>query len=66
MEKLQFTFTVRSAADTKSNILCITSIGTPDGHVYAVPDEYQPVAFHKTIKKQPAFAKVTNSLTKRQ
>jgi len=65
MERLEFTFTVQSADNQKSNVLCITSIGTPYGHVYAVPEEYQPVTLHKEIMRQPAFNKVKNSLTRR-
>ncbi|XP_076392314.1 uncharacterized protein LOC105664173 [Megachile rotundata] len=65
MDRLQFIFTVRGAADMKTNVLCITSIGTPDGHVYAVPEEYQPATLHTEIVKLPAFNKVKNSLTKR-
>lgn len=53
------------ATDQKSNVLCITSIGTPDGHVYDVPDDYQPVQLHKEIIKQPAYTKVKNTMTKR-
>ncbi|KAK9754341.1 Transposase IS4 [Popillia japonica] len=83
MNKLQFTFTVRNITDVKTNVLCITAIGTLNitdvktnvlcitaigtlnGQVYAVPDEYQPVTFHKEIVKLPAFNKVKNSLTRR-
>ncbi|KAK9712496.1 hypothetical protein QE152_g24831 [Popillia japonica] len=60
MNKLQFTFTVRNITDVKTNVLCITAIGTLNGQVYAVPDEYQPVTFHKEIVKLPAFNKVKN------
>ncbi|XP_015595591.1 uncharacterized protein LOC107267909 [Cephus cinctus] len=65
INKLQFTFTVRNTTDLKTNVLCITSIGTPDGHVYAVPDEYQPATLHKEIIKLPVFNNVKNSLKKR-
>ncbi|KAK9686208.1 hypothetical protein QE152_g37366 [Popillia japonica] len=65
MNKLQFTFTVRNITDVKTNVLCITAIGTLNGQVYAVPDEYQPVTFHKEIVKLAAFNKVKNSLTRR-
>ncbi|KAK9686143.1 hypothetical protein QE152_g37417 [Popillia japonica] len=56
---------VRNITDVKTNVLCITAIGTLNGQVYAVPDEYQPVTFHKEIVKLAAFNKVKNSLTKR-
>ncbi|XP_043496363.1 uncharacterized protein LOC122520332 [Polistes fuscatus] len=65
MEQLQFTFTIKGTDDQKKNVLCITSIGTSNGHVYAVPDEYQPVTQHKEIMAQPIFNKIKNSLTRR-
>ncbi|KAK0157207.1 hypothetical protein PV328_011748 [Microctonus aethiopoides] len=42
IEKLRFKFTVLSATDGKSNVICITSIETPDGRVFDIPDESKP------------------------
>ncbi|XP_041982529.1 uncharacterized protein LOC121735693 [Aricia agestis] len=65
MEKLQFEFTLLPSSDGKSNILCITSIGTPDSKVYAIPEELQGVSHHKTLCSTTSFTKVKNSLKKR-
>ncbi|XP_045446822.1 uncharacterized protein LOC123655018 [Melitaea cinxia] len=65
MDKLRFDFAVKTAADGKSNILCITSIGTPDGRVFEIPAEYQPTSLHKEITNTTNFVKVKKSLNKR-
>lgn len=63
---LQFTFALlSSAADSKTNILCITLIGTRQGRTFSIPDEVKPVQHHTEIMKTTAYAKVKNSLTKR-
>ncbi|KAF9424185.1 hypothetical protein HW555_000578 [Spodoptera exigua] len=46
MEKLRFTFAVLAASDGKTNVICITSIETPDGCVYDVPDEQKNANKH--------------------
>ena len=65
MEKLKFEFRMRGAADGKTNVLCITSIETPDERRFALPDEFQPASQHTTITNQDAFKKIKNSLTRR-
>lgn len=65
MDKLRFEFKLRGAADGKSNVMCITSIGTQDERLFGLPDEMQPVALHKEIMENAAFAKVKKTLTKR-
>jgi len=65
MEKLRFDFTIRGTADGKSNILCLTSIGTTDGRFFGFSEEHQPVNLHTELIKTQAFAKVKNSLKKR-
>ncbi|GBP68279.1 hypothetical protein EVAR_57605_1 [Eumeta japonica] len=49
MEKLRFDFAAKTSVDGKSNIVCITSIGTPDGHIFAIPVEYQPASLHQAV-----------------
>lgn len=65
MEKLKFEFKMRGSADGKSNILCITSIETPEGRTFTLPDELQPATLHSRINNQPAFTKIKRTLTKR-
>lgn len=65
MEKLRFDFLMKSSKDGKTNVLCLTSLGTPDGRTYAVPEEFQPVTLHKELITTDVFVKVKNSLKKR-
>lgn len=65
METLRFDFKVRSSADGKSNILCVTSIGTPDGRTFLIPNEYQQANLHTELIKTTPFAKIRKTLTKR-
>jgi hypothetical protein len=65
MEKLRFDFVVKSTADGKSNIICISSIATPSGQIFGIPSDYQPANLHGVITKTPNYAKVKKSLTKR-
>ncbi|XP_026724521.1 uncharacterized protein LOC113491647 [Trichoplusia ni] len=65
MEKLRFDFCVKTAADGKSNIICITSIGTPGGLTFGVPDEYQPANLHQVITNTSYYAKIKKTLNKR-
>lgn len=65
MEKLRFDFAVKQTADGKSNIICITSIGTTTGQTFGIPIEYQPANLHQAITSTPNYAKVRKSLNKR-
>lgn len=65
MEKLRFDFAVRPTADGKSNVLCITSIATPDDRIFKIPPEFQPTNLHQEITNTPNYAKVKKSLIKR-
>ena len=65
MEKLKFEFKMRGGADGKTNILCITSIETPDERKFIVPDEIQPASLHTVIANHEVFPKVKKSITKR-
>ncbi|PZC85939.1 hypothetical protein B5X24_HaOG214304 [Helicoverpa armigera] len=65
MEKLRFDFAVKSSTDGKSNIVCITSIATPNGQIYEIPTEYQPANLHQVITNTPNYVKVKKSLNKR-
>lgn len=65
MEKLQFTFAVLAASDGKTNITCITSIETPDGQLFEIPDDFKPVNKHTAIISTDYFIKIKNSLKKR-
>lgn len=65
MEKLRFDFAVKPSVDEKSNIICITSISTPNGQIFGIPAEYQPANLHQTITNTPNYAKIRKTLTKR-
>ena len=65
MEKLQFSFAVLAASDGKTNILSITSIGTPDGRLFDIPDDLKPANQHTAIIVTSYFTKIKNSLKKR-
>lgn len=65
MEKLRFTFQVKSTIDGKSNFIAITSIATQDEKVYYIPEEHQAVSLHKHILTSKTFSTVKNTLKKR-
>lgn len=65
MEKLKFTFQVKSTVDGKSNFIAITSIATPDDKVFLIPEELQPVSLHKQILTTTTYATVKSTLKKR-
>lgn len=65
MEKLRFTFAVLAASDGKTNLICITSIETPDGCIYDVPDEFKNANKHTGITSSEIYMKIKNSLKKR-
>lgn len=48
MEKLRFTFAVLAATDGKTNVICITTIETPDGCVFDIPDDLKPASKNTT------------------
>lgn len=65
MDKLRFKFVVLGSADGKSNVICITSIETPDGRVFEIPDDLKPANKHTAITSTEVFTKIKNSLKKR-
>lgn len=65
MEKLRFKFTVLGSTDGKTNQNHITSIETPDGCVFQVPDELQLASKHTALVSSEVYTKVKNSLKKR-
>lgn len=65
MDKLQFTFEVLAAADGKTNVICITSIETPDGHLFEIPEDLKPAGKHTAITATDYYTKIKNSLKKR-
>ncbi|XP_073941176.1 uncharacterized protein [Choristoneura fumiferana] len=65
MEKLRFKFMVLGSTDGKTNLICITSIETPDGCIFEIPDELKPVSKHTAILSTDIFTKIKNSLKKR-
>lgn len=65
MDKLRFDFKMRGSSDGKSTILCLTSIGTLDGRVFAIPDELQPTNLHKELTASQVYGRVKNTLKKR-
>jgi len=62
MEKLRFDFKMRGSADGKSSILCLTSIGTPDGRTFGLPDELQSTNLHKELITSQVFGRIKNTL----
>ncbi|GBP89006.1 hypothetical protein EVAR_36600_1 [Eumeta japonica] len=65
MEKLKFTFQVKSTTDGKANYIAITSIATKDDKVFLIPEDYQAVTLHKHIQTLKLFTTVKNTLKKR-
>ncbi|XP_076393198.1 uncharacterized protein LOC143265370 [Megachile rotundata] len=65
MEKLKFTFRMKGSGDGKTNILCLTSIATPDERLFYLPDEIQPVNLHKNLTETQTFERIKNSIKKR-
>ncbi|KOB66552.1 Uncharacterized protein OBRU01_21063 [Operophtera brumata] len=65
MEKLRFTFAVLAASDGKTNVICITSIQTPDGLVFGIPDDQKPASKHTGISTSDVYTKIKNSLKRR-
>ena len=65
MEKLRFDFIVKSIEDSKTNLLCITSITDISGHTFAVSEKLQPMKYHEAVTNTETFVKVKSTLTKR-
>ena len=65
MDKLRFVFEMKSTADGKTNMVCITSIETPDGRKFLMPIQHQNAYSHKEITATNTFTKIKNSITKR-
>lgn len=65
MDKLRLDFAVKPTDEGKSNMICITSIATPDGNIFGIPLESQPAGLHKEIVNTPNYVKVKKTLTKR-
>lgn len=62
MDKLQFQFVIKEASDRKTNMMCITSIGTPQGKTYEVPLDRQRLADHKGLLETDAVRRIKNTL----
>lgn len=65
MERLRFDFAVKTSGDGKTNIICITSIGTPNGQTFMIPAEYQPASLHPVIISTSSYTKIKKTLNKR-
>lgn len=65
MEKLKFEFVVKSSEDTKTNVICITSIMDVDKNMFLIPEQLQPVKQHSEIIKTEIFQKVKTTLQRR-
>lgn len=63
--EMRFDFAVNPTDGGKSNVLCITSVATPDGKIFGIPPEFQPANLHKEITITENYVKVRKSLTKR-
>lgn len=55
---------VLAASDGKTNVICITTIETPDGRIFDVPDKLKPASKHTGIPTTEVFTKIKNSLKK--
>lgn len=58
MEKLRFTFAVLTTNNGKTNVICITSIETPHGLGFDLPDELKPVNNHIGITSLNFYIKI--------
>ena len=56
---------LRAETDGKSSIICLTSIGTPDGRIFGLPDDMQNATLHTELIKTEIFGKIKNTLKKR-
>lgn len=56
MEKLRF---------DSSHIICVTSLGTPNGQTFGILAEYQPTSLHQVITNTSNYPKVRKTLNKR-
>ena len=65
MEKLRFEFTIKAAADEKSNIFALTSITTLENKIYIIPEEYQPMSLHVVLINTTAFKRIKNTINRR-
>lgn len=67
MDKLRFTFVIKAKIDDpKTSMYAITSISTPAGESYNIPEELQAMNLHKEILKcDNIISKVKNSLKRR-
>ena len=65
MEKLLFKFVVSGSAEAKTNVINITSIKTPDGRVFEIPEELKLANKHAAIFSSDVYTKIKNSLKKR-
>lgn len=64
MDRLRFDFKMRGASDGKTTILCLTSLGTPNGRTFGIQDEYQNTNLHKELITSQVFGKIKNTLKK--
>ncbi|XP_055839182.1 uncharacterized protein LOC129907135 [Episyrphus balteatus] len=65
MERLCFEFVVKATDDGKTNVICLTSIATPEGKTYSMPEQHQQLKLHTELIKIPIFTKIKNSLQRR-
>lgn len=64
MDKLRFKLAVLAGSDGKTNVICITSIETPEGRIFDIPDDLKPASKHTGILSSDLFSKIKNSLKK--
>lgn len=65
MERLRFEFMLKASDDGKSNVLCLISLGTPDGRSFAIPEDLQPTNLHKELITSEIYRRVKTTLKKR-
>ncbi|KAI4481610.1 hypothetical protein M0802_013891 [Mischocyttarus mexicanus] len=65
MEKLMFEFRMKGSTDGKTTIPCVTSISTPRGQTYSIPEHLQPLILHTGLAKSQEATRVKKALKKR-
>lgn len=66
MNKLKFTFNVKAhAEDPKSNVIALTSIRTEENEEYVMPEQYQPMEYHRELASTTGYKQIQNTLKKR-
>lgn len=63
MDRIRLRIEIKVGKDQKTRILAITSIETPQGEVYWVPEEHQSIYYNSELVKTEAFKRIRSTLT---